>query len=1049
MPSETQLQLAIGLPLRNADALETFLQQLSDPTSPHYHQFLTPEDFAAQFGPAEADYQALIGFLTSNGLTVTATHPNRTIVDLSGRVADIERTFHLHLHTYQHPTRGQFYAPDGDPSVDFDGQILTVGGLDNFAVPQPMNLKSLPLSQVTPLVTGSGPSGLFIGKDFRAAYAPGVTLTGAGQAVGLFELDGFYAQDVAANFKQAGLPAVPVQTVLLDGVSGAPGGGNIEVTLDIMMAAYMAPGLSKVIVYEGSNWNDVLNRMATDNLASQLSSSWAFSPINATTEQIFKQMIAQGQSLFQASGDSGAYHGWIMPPSDDPNVTVVGGTSLTTAGAGGPWQAESTWSGSGGGVSTTYTIPSYQQGMNMAAIKGSTTMRNIPDVALTADIQMFLIINNGQAISVGGTSAAAPLWAGFTALANQQSMATAKHPLGFMNPLLYGIGKGANYVTDLHDITSGNNGYAAISGYDLATGWGSPTGQHLINDLTGAANQPAFGLSASPASLSLQPGASGTATITVTPQNGFNGPVSLAISGLPTGVTASFSSTSTSTTSTLTVKVATTAALGTAALTITGTSGSLTSTASVNLTVAGPPNFTLSAAPASLTVVQTMSGTSLVTVTAQNGFTGNVTLKASGLPTGVTAGFGAGSAANSAVLNLTASASAAPGTSTVTITGTSGSLSHTAAISLTITAPAAGSVPVNPGATYNVYGMVPDGSVFSNGGLDGGGRAYSANLLGASQAIGSFTYYFGPANGPNAVSSKTIALPAGQYSSLKLLATGANGNQPSQRFTITYSDGSTDAFTQGLSDWYTPQSYAGETTAMTLNYRDNSDGTRDGSTFHLYGYSFNLNPAKTAASVTLPNNRNVVVLSIALVKGGALASPSVVNLSSSFDTTGITTDGKSFSGGLDGKGYAYSANLLGTSLNLNGTPFTLGPANAADVVSGSQKTISLPAGKFSGLAVLATGVNGNQTSQTVKVTYSDGTSSSFVQSFSDWFTPQSYPGESNAVTFAHRNTSTGAADNRTFYLYRYSFPLNNGKTVSTVTLPNNANVKVLAVTLAP
>ena len=124
------------------------------------------------------------------------------------------------------------------------------------------------------------------------------------------------------------------------------------------MAAYMAPGASSIIVYEGTNPNDVLNRMATDNLASQLSSSWGWSPTNATTEQIFKQMVAQGQSLFQASGDSGAYTGAIMPPADDPNLTVVGGTSLTTAGAGGPWQSETTWSDSGGGISTTWPIPS-------------------------------------------------------------------------------------------------------------------------------------------------------------------------------------------------------------------------------------------------------------------------------------------------------------------------------------------------------------------------------------------------------------------------------------------------------------------------------------------------------------------------------------------------------------------------------------------------------------------------------------------------------------------------------------------------------------------
>ena len=385
------------------------LQQLSDPTSPNYQQYLTPEQFTVQFGPTEEDYKALIDFAESNGLVVTATHPNRTILDVSGAAADIENAFHVNIMSYWHPVRGAFYAPDREPSLDFDIQTLDISGLDNFELPRPMALETIPLTQTTPFVTGSGPAGLFIGKDFRAAYAPGVTLTGAGQTVGLLEFDGFYATDVQANFKQAGVTAVPTQTVLLDGVSGAPGGGNIEVILDIMMAAYMAPGLSKVMVYEGSNPNDILNRMATDNLAQQLSSSWGFSPINATTEQIFKQYIAQGQSFFQASGDSGAYKGSIMSPSDDPNVTVVGGASLTTAGQGGPWQSESTWSGSGGGISTTYPIPSYQQGLNMAANGGSATMRNIPDVALTAAVQMFLIQSNGHAVAVGGTSAAAPL----------------------------------------------------------------------------------------------------------------------------------------------------------------------------------------------------------------------------------------------------------------------------------------------------------------------------------------------------------------------------------------------------------------------------------------------------------------------------------------------------------------------------------------------------------------------------------------------------------------------------------------------------------------
>ena len=133
----------------------------------------------------------------------------------------------------------------------------------------------MPLASARPMTTGSGPAGLFFGGDFRAAYAPSVTLTGAGQTVGLFELDGFYAADVTSNFQQAGLPAVPVSTVLLDGFSGAPGNENIEVILDIMMAGFMAPG-ANIIVYEGTNWNDVLNRMATDNIAKQLSCSWCF-----------------------------------------------------------------------------------------------------------------------------------------------------------------------------------------------------------------------------------------------------------------------------------------------------------------------------------------------------------------------------------------------------------------------------------------------------------------------------------------------------------------------------------------------------------------------------------------------------------------------------------------------------------------------------------------------------------------------------------------------------------------------------------------------------
>jgi subtilase family serine protease len=684
--SSTRMDLVIGLPLRNHDELDEFIRQVTDPESPNYRQYLTPEEFTSRFGPAAEDYQKLAEFLRAQGLEITATHPNRMILDVSGSVAAIERIFHVNLLHWHHATRGAYFAPDREPSLDAGINILDVSGLDNFTIPRPMDVQSLPWSEALPLTTGSGRAGLFIGNDFRAAYAPGVTLNGSGQVVGLFELDGFYAADVAANFKEAGLTPVPVEPVLLDGFSGAPGKANIEVTLDIMMAAYMAPGLSKIIVYEGKVPNDVLNRMATDNQAKQLSSSWGFSPANATTEQIFKQMIAQGQSMFQASGDSGAYTGWIMPPSDDPYVTVVGGTSLTTATAGGAWKSEATWPGSGGGVSTVWPIPIWQQAVNLTSAGGSSTMRNIPDVAMISDTQIFLIQNNGQAVCVGGTSAAAPLWAGFMALVNQQAAAQRNPSVGFLNPSIYKIGAGTNRDKDLHDITAGSNkGFNAVPGNDLATGWGSPAGQTLIDDLTGLAAAPSFTMSISAPSVSVKAGASATATITINPQNGFSGTVGLAVTGLPSGVTASFSPTSTTSTSTLTLTASSSAASGTSTLTITGTSGSLTGAAPLTLAVAATPEFGLTAASSSITVVQGSSSTSVITVTPRNGFTGSVALAASGLPAGMTASFSPASTAGTSTLTLSAGSSAGLGTAAITITGTSGSLRGTVVISLTVT----------------------------------------------------------------------------------------------------------------------------------------------------------------------------------------------------------------------------------------------------------------------------------------------------------------------------------------------------------------------------
>jgi hypothetical protein len=381
-------------------------------------------------------------------------------------------------------------------------------------------------------------------------------------------------------------------------------------------------------------------------------------------------------------------------------------------------------------------------------------------------------------------------------------------------------------------------------------------------------------------------------------------------------------------------------------------------------------------------------------------------------------------------------------------------LTHTATINLTVIAPSAGATLVNLASAFNVSGIVTDSTAFTTGGLDGGsngiGEAYSANLLGAQKTVNGTTFYFGPANAPDAVSSSTVLLPPGQFSTLQLLATAVNGSQPSQRFTVTYADGTTSSFMQSLSDWFTPQSFAGESKAVTMAYRDTSSGVKDNRTFLLYGYSFSLSAGKQVSSITLPNNRNVVILAMSLSGNGAqVPSAAQVSLSPAFNITGISTDGKTFTGGLDGVGYAYSETLLGATQTFDNTLFNIGPANAPDAVSANGSAIGLPAGQFSTLLMLATGVNGSQTAQNFTVTYSDGTSAAFTQSLSDWFKPQNFAGESEAVTMSRRNSNLGLPNNGPFYLYGYSFSLNNSKTVSSITLPADNNVKVFALTLVP
>src|ERR1019366_861703 len=260
--------------------------------------------------------------------------------------------FHVTLRTYHHPTENRdFFAPDTEATVESNLPIADVSGLENYSRPHP-KLRRLDPALAAALATtknGSAPdgSGDYFGNDFRNAYAPNTALSGAGQMVGLLEFDGFYAKDIAAYAAGNGRTNIVIQTILTNGVSGTPGysgiaDANVEVSMDIEMAKAIAPGLAKVVVYEGNTANDVLNLMlASSGTVKNLSCSWGWSGgPTTTTDNIFTAMAVQGQSFFNASGDSDAFPpGYVdnsanaTVPSSSPYITQVGGTTLTMNGS--------------------------------------------------------------------------------------------------------------------------------------------------------------------------------------------------------------------------------------------------------------------------------------------------------------------------------------------------------------------------------------------------------------------------------------------------------------------------------------------------------------------------------------------------------------------------------------------------------------------------------------------------------------------------------------------------------------------------------------------
>jgi subtilase family serine protease len=482
VPPTTQLTLTIGLVIPNRAALVDATQRIADPNSPNYRHYLTPEEFADRFGVSPADYQSVLDWATSNRLNVTA-HRNHFVATVSGSVADIESALNVHLNNRERADGTEFYAPDAEPALNLSVPVEHIGGLENFIRPDKAG--------------GSAPNGGYQGTDFRNAYAPNMTLTGAGQKIGIFMLDGFAQSDINGYARQTNQTFLTVQEVPAN-TATTPGD---EGTLDIEASLSMAPA-AQVVAFLG-NPTAILTNMTERTDIKQFSSSWFWYDGTTTDTNLMLQLASQGQSFFQATGDGGAYQVGVFPNyisgkldcRQFPAITLVGGTDLNMTNNGASYgNLETAWPSSSGGIEASVAIPSYQA--SIAGHNGaSSTHRNVPDVSAQAnDIHYFF---NGSAGDVAGTSEATPLWAGYMALVNEQAAGGGAASPGFANPTLYALAASSAYDSDFHDVVSGctpngsGNQYCAGTGYDLATGLGSP--QHaLIYALSGVPSYPLY-----------------------------------------------------------------------------------------------------------------------------------------------------------------------------------------------------------------------------------------------------------------------------------------------------------------------------------------------------------------------------------------------------------------------------------------------------------------------------------------------------------------------------------------------------------------------------
>jgi kumamolisin len=430
---------------------------------------------------------------------------------VEGAPPDVAEAFDVPVHDYRGMQGQVFYASAQQPEVPAAvlNTVSDLGRILGYTPHREARPDMIPLD-----VPGQGltPNALLTAYNANPLAAAGIT--GQGQTIVFFAFSGYDQGDLDDFAAMSGLP--PLKPIL---VGGQPSESRAETVMDLEVAHAIAPDARMVVInarptleggrtYERiAEMFDSANRQSPGAVWS-LSIGWGCDALITATDlkpvqSALERAHANGTSVFDASGDTGGLEckggtNWASPPGPDdvgldaisslPGVTSVGGTTLSTD-ANGQWLAEQAWidsplsQGTSGGVSKLFPRPVWQRRLAIDRDAGKRQRRLTPDVSALADPFTGVRIRFDQQDLVGaGTSQAAPIWAGLTALMNQYLLANGGRRLGDINPLLYRVAAGAN-SPGFRDVTLGGNAVdVAIPGYDLVTGLGSPNVELLARD---------------------------------------------------------------------------------------------------------------------------------------------------------------------------------------------------------------------------------------------------------------------------------------------------------------------------------------------------------------------------------------------------------------------------------------------------------------------------------------------------------------------------------------------------------------------------------------